>query len=487
MAYQAIGLGVVADDGTGDSLRIGADKVNDNFVEVYTLLGNATALSSGISATATVITLTNPVITGPTISGVVGGTQTSAAITTLTSTTVNAGTLALAAGSVTDSSGAISFGNENLTTTGNIKVGDGSTVGSATTADAITIASTGIVTLVDDLILKDAATIGVTSSTSAISIASTGIVTLVDDLILKNAATIGVTGSTSAITIASTGIVTLVDDLILKDAATIGVTSSTSAISIASSGIVTLVDDLILKDAATIGVTSSTSAISIASSGIVTLVDDLLLKDACTIGTATTAGAISIAANGTVNLATTSATVNSAVIKTVGLDTIWVPATAMVPAATNPCASIVTIDSGSNSGPDLRVLDFDTSSDEHAQFSVCMPKSWDGGNITFKAYWIGIAATTGCSWALQVLAKNDNEDVNAAYGTAVVVDDASQGSATELLVSTESGNIACSGAADDLLFCQIFRDVSDSNDDMSGDARLVGIRIIFTTDKTNDD
>jgi len=425
MAYQAIGLGVVADDGTGDSLRIGADKVNDNFVEVYTLLGNATALSSGISATATVITLTNPVITGPTISGVVGGTQTSAAITTVTSTTVNAGTLTLAAGSVTDSSGAISFGNENLTTTGNIKVGDGSTVGSATTADAITIASTGIVTLVDDLILKDAATIGVTSSTSAISIASTGIVTLVDDLILK--------------------------------------------------------------DAATIGVTSSTSAISIASSGIVTLVDDLLLKDACTIGTATTAGAISIAANGTVNLATTSATVNSAVIKTVGLDTIWVPATAMVPAATNPCASIVTIDSGSNSGPDLRVLDFDTSSDEHAQFSVCMPKSWDGGNITFKAYWIGIAATTGCSWALQVLAKNDNEDVNAAYGTAVVVDDASQGSATELLVSTESGNIACSGAADDLLFCQIFRDVSDSNDDMAGDARLVGIRIIFTTDKTNDD
>ena len=83
------------------------------FVEIYGLLGDGSSLSSGISATATVVTLT-----APTISGVVGGTITSATITTLTGTTFNAGTLALAAGSITDSSGAISFGNENLTTTG---------------------------------------------------------------------------------------------------------------------------------------------------------------------------------------------------------------------------------------------------------------------------------------------------------------------------------------------------------------------------------
>ena len=145
MAYQAIGLGAVADDGTGDNLRDGADKVNDNFVELYTLLGNATALSSGISSTATVVTLTSPVITGPTISGVVGGTQTSATITTLTSTTINGlsslavGTLALAAGSITDSSGAIDFGNENLVTTGTFGAGT-TTLGDLTVG---TITSTG--------------------------------------------------------------------------------------------------------------------------------------------------------------------------------------------------------------------------------------------------------------------------------------------------------------------------------------------------------
>ena len=123
MAYQSIGIGTTADDGTGDTLRAGADKVNDNFVELYTLLGDASSLSSGLSATASVVTLT-----APTISGIVGGTQNSATITTLATTTVNAttvnaGTAILAAGSLTDSSGAISFGNENLTTTGTLNTG----------------------------------------------------------------------------------------------------------------------------------------------------------------------------------------------------------------------------------------------------------------------------------------------------------------------------------------------------------------------------
>ena len=79
MAYQALGLGSTANDGTGDDLRTGGDKINDNFVEVYTALGTGSALTSGISADATTVTLT-----APTINGVVGGTQTSATITAIT-------------------------------------------------------------------------------------------------------------------------------------------------------------------------------------------------------------------------------------------------------------------------------------------------------------------------------------------------------------------------------------------------------------------
>jgi len=144
MAYQSIGIGTTADDGTGDSLRIGADKVNDNFSEIYTLLGTGSALTSGLSATASVVTLGSAVLTTPTISGAVSGTQTSATITTLTnttlnSTTVNAGTATLAAGSLTDSSGAIDFGNENLTTTGTLASG------AITTSANLTINASAIV------------------------------------------------------------------------------------------------------------------------------------------------------------------------------------------------------------------------------------------------------------------------------------------------------------------------------------------------------
>lgn len=39
MARQTISIGASANDGTGDSLRVGGDKVNDNFIELYDYLG----------------------------------------------------------------------------------------------------------------------------------------------------------------------------------------------------------------------------------------------------------------------------------------------------------------------------------------------------------------------------------------------------------------------------------------------------------------
>jgi hypothetical protein len=65
MAYQSIGRGSAANDGTGDDLRTGAGKVNDNFVEVYTYLGDGSTLSSDAVVTETATqTLTNKTITG---------------------------------------------------------------------------------------------------------------------------------------------------------------------------------------------------------------------------------------------------------------------------------------------------------------------------------------------------------------------------------------------------------------------------------------
>lgn len=47
MARQVIGTGSSPNDGTGDNLRAGGTKINDNFTELYDLFGNGTTLSSG--------------------------------------------------------------------------------------------------------------------------------------------------------------------------------------------------------------------------------------------------------------------------------------------------------------------------------------------------------------------------------------------------------------------------------------------------------
>ena len=68
MAYQALGLGSAANDGTGDDLRTGGDKINDNFVEIYTKLGDGSTLSSDTVALLTATqTMTNKTLTAPTI------------------------------------------------------------------------------------------------------------------------------------------------------------------------------------------------------------------------------------------------------------------------------------------------------------------------------------------------------------------------------------------------------------------------------------
>jgi len=62
MAKQTINIGSTANDGTGSTLRVGGDIINDNFNEIYTAFGNGSTLTSGfVSATGTV-TLTNKTV-----------------------------------------------------------------------------------------------------------------------------------------------------------------------------------------------------------------------------------------------------------------------------------------------------------------------------------------------------------------------------------------------------------------------------------------
>ena len=49
MAKQALGLGSAANDNSGDTLRAGGDKINDNFTEIYGAIGNGTTLTLNVT------------------------------------------------------------------------------------------------------------------------------------------------------------------------------------------------------------------------------------------------------------------------------------------------------------------------------------------------------------------------------------------------------------------------------------------------------
>jgi len=70
MAKQSIGLGSAANDGSGDSLRVGGDKINDNFNEIYTTYGDGSSLTPFTSGTSTLtnktVNLTNNTLSGTT-------------------------------------------------------------------------------------------------------------------------------------------------------------------------------------------------------------------------------------------------------------------------------------------------------------------------------------------------------------------------------------------------------------------------------------
>lgn len=168
-----------------------------------------------------------------------------------------------------------------------------------------------------------------------------------------------------------------------------------------------------------------------------------------------------------------------------GRQSMYVPASAMYPKATNG-AEEITYDSGSNDIT-IRALAFDTTSQEYAQFEQVMPKAWDRGTVTFVPYWTntGGASTQTVRWTLAGVAISNDDTLNAALGTAANSDD-TWIAQNDLHVGPESAAITIGGtpAEADLVVFQVSRDVA--NDNMAGDAVLIGIMIFVTVDKAND-
>ena len=172
-------------------------------------------------------------------------------------------------------------------------------------------------------------------------------------------------------------------------------------------------------------------------------------------------------------------------IKTAGLETIYVPAAAMYPNTTDGSSDLEQVEL--SNGPELKCLDFAAAADDFAQFTVIFPKSWNEGTVTFQAFWTVTGTNTGTvAWGLSGVSFADNASINTAFGTQVVATaKAFSGTSNDMTVSAVSGAVTIANAAvDTQTYFQISRDVSA--DSQSGAARLLGVKLFFTTDAAND-
>tara|TARA_R110002050_G_scaffold132918_5_gene255183 strand:- start:9656 stop:10870 length:1215 start_codon:yes stop_codon:yes gene_type:complete len=177
----------------------------------------------------------------------------------------------------------------------------------------------------------------------------------------------------------------------------------------------------------------------------------------------------------------------TAAVKIAGTETIFVPANAMFGTTTNGAEAAAVETTALR--PELKVLDFDASTRENAQFSIAMPKSWNLGTVTYQVFWSPSNTNTGnCIFGVEGLACTEGDTADAVFGTAIEVTDAGIGTVEDVQMSAVSSAVTIGGspADDDYCFFQLYRDAADGSDTFTGDARVMGIKLFYTTDAAND-
>jgi len=174
-------------------------------------------------------------------------------------------------------------------------------------------------------------------------------------------------------------------------------------------------------------------------------------------------------------------------IKQAGLETMWVPASAMYATTTNPAEANQVETTALR--PDMKVFDFAAAADDFVQFSVAMPKSWNLGTVTYQVFWTPSTTNTGdCIFGLQGVACGDNDTIDVAFGTAITVTDAGIGAVEDQQVTSASSGMTIAGspADDQQTYFQLYRDANAGGDTFTGVARVLGVKIFYTTDAAND-
>lgn len=159
---------------------------------------------------------------------------------------------------------------------------------------------------------------------------------------------------------------------------------------------------------------------------------------------------------------------------------LFIPATAIWPRTTTGCAGIAQTELATNK-VNYQSLDFDTTTQEYAQFSLIMPGNWDAGTITFQPHWTAASGTGTVVWSLSGRSYADDDALDQASGTVQTSTDTLI-TASDAHIAPASAAITITGAtAGEFVHFEVSRVVG--SDTLNADAKLLGILIVYTATK----
>lgn len=172
----------------------------------------------------------------------------------------------------------------------------------------------------------------------------------------------------------------------------------------------------------------------------------------------------------------------AATATTIGAQDLYIGSVAMWPRVTNGCASLAQTEM-STSLFNVQSLDFDQTTQEFAQMQFVMPRNWNNGTVTATVYWTAESGSGGVVWGISGGAYSNDDALTVALGTAQTVSDTFI-TANDLHITSTSSAITLAGtpADADFIAIQISRNPADGSDTLNADAKLLGIRLVFTLD-----
>jgi hypothetical protein len=168
------------------------------------------------------------------------------------------------------------------------------------------------------------------------------------------------------------------------------------------------------------------------------------------------------------------------VTATGGATNLWIPASAWIPRTTNGCG-VDSREQATNRVNTDELLFEAATSEEFAQALVVMPSNYNNSTLSARFYWSAASGGSGgVAWGISGRAYGDDDPIDAASGTRVVVTDTFI-TANDVHVTSATGAVTIAGtpAANKAINFQIVREIGNASDTLGVDARLLGVEIIF--------